>query len=83
MFEIKLLYIGYLYYNCVKELICKYIVNMIVVVCLILYLIIFIVSGLDFDVWKKEIEKWLLLLEEFNVYFFEENVNFWFFILEI
>lgn len=42
---------------------------MTVVVCLIT------VSGLDFDVWKKEIEKRLSSLEEVNVHLQEENVN--------
>lgn len=77
VFKTKSLYIGYLYYICVKESNCrrKHIATMAVVVCLILHLIISTVSGLDFDVWKKEIEKRLLSLEELNVHFQEENAN--------
>lgn len=48
---------------------------MTVVVWLILHLIISTVSGLDFDVWKKEIEKRLSSLEELNVHLQEENAN--------
>ncbi|XP_052679332.1 caprin-2-like isoform X3 [Crassostrea angulata] len=48
---------------------------MAVVVCLILHLIISTVSGLDSDVWKKEIDKRLSSLEEFNVHLQEENAN--------
>lgn len=48
---------------------------MAVVFCLILHLIFSTVSGLDSDVWKKEIEKRLSSLEEFNVHLQEENAN--------
>lgn len=67
---------------CVKESSCRRIANMTVVVCLILHLIISTVSGLDSDVWKKEIEKRLSSLEEFNVHLQEENANLRLLILE-
>lgn len=48
---------------------------MAVVFCLMLHLIVSTVSGLDSDVWRKEFEKRLSSLEEFNVHLQKENAN--------
>lgn len=57
--------------------------NMAFVLCLILYVVLSKVSGLDAEDWRKEIEKRLSSLEEFNVHLQEENANLRFIVSEI
>lgn len=48
---------------------------MALVLCLILHVVLSNMNGLDADVWRKEIEKRLSSLEEFNVHLQKENAN--------
>lgn len=50
--------------------------------CATLHVIFSIASGLDADIWRVEIEKRLLSLEQFNVQLQEENANLRSLILE-
>lgn len=56
---------------------------MALVLCLILHVVLSNVSGLDADVWRKEIEKRLSSLEEFYVHLHKENANLQSIVLEI
>lgn len=55
---------------------------MALVLCLILHVVLSKVSGLDAEDWRKEIEKRLSSLEEFNVHLQKENANLRFIVSE-